>query len=55
MTEQERDELLLDTRDRLQRIEREHGAALRDHGAKLKALRGEVEALRGEAKTRAAS
>ena len=35
MTEHQRDELLLDMRDRLERIERDHGAALRENGAIL--------------------
>ena len=48
MTEHQRDELLRDMRDRLERIEREHGAALRDHGAKLDTLRGEVKTQGGE-------
>lgn len=39
MTEQERDELLLELRERLERIENDHGSALR-------ALRGELNAIR---------
>ena len=39
MTEQERDELLLDLRDRLERIENDHGSALRAHLEQLHAIR----------------
>ncbi|MDE0158871.1 MAG: hypothetical protein OXN24_02240 [Candidatus Dadabacteria bacterium] len=39
MTEQERDELLLELRDRLERIENNHGSALRAVRSELNAIR----------------